>query len=98
MHDSWVVSRISRPFSRPALLRFLVWACLSLSGLMAGTALAAVSSATPDEESIPPIGTIDYYGLRTVTAARIHQMLGLKPGDPAPVDPTRRRELERRIA
>ncbi len=60
--------------------------------------LAAVSSATPGEESAPPIGTIDYYGLRTVTAADIRHALGLKPGDPAPVDPARRRELEQRIA
>ena len=76
-----------------ALLVLSAWACLLLPGLMAGSVLGAV-----DEESGPPIGSIDYYGLRTVTGADVSRVLGLKEGDPAPVDLPRRRELERRIA
>ena len=72
----------------------LARACFLITALF----VEAVFGATAEDASLPPIGSIDYYGLRTVSVAEIRQVLGLKEGDPAPVDPARRRELERRIA
>src|SRR5436190_23481332 len=43
----------------------------------------------------PPIGIIDFYGLRTVPQARVREMLALKEGDAVPANQS---ELEQQLA
>ena len=70
------------------------FACILLPVLL----IEAVSGAAPNREAIQAIGSIDLYGLRTVSAVQVRQALGLKEGDPAPVDTDRRRQIEGRIS
>ena len=44
-------------------------------------AVLALLASGPEEVSLPPIGIIDFYGLRTIPEARAREALGLKEGD-----------------
>ena len=46
-------------------------------------ALGITLSAVWAEENLPTIGTIDFYGLRTVTEQQVREALGIKEGDPS---------------
>jgi hypothetical protein len=45
--------------------------------------IVALSAQAP-RFALPKIGSIEYYGLRKITVARLDRVLNLKPGDPLP--------------
>ena len=55
--------------------------------------LASLLFASQDPQ-IPPIGIIDFYGLRGVTEQQVREALQIKEGDPVSVD---RKEARRRL-
>src|SRR5579863_3343677 len=55
----------------------MTWLTLALALLFSGQA----------DLQLPPIQTIDFYGLRTVSAAQVRQALKLKEGDTPPESP-----------
>jgi hypothetical protein len=46
---------------------------------------------------IPPVGTIDFYGLRTVSENQVREKLGLKEGDAVPGSKAEKTEIEKRV-
>ncbi len=56
---------------------------LCLSSIFVLCQSQAASSA-PSEDQIPPIGVIDFYGLRSLSAAQARQALEIKEGDEIP--------------
>lgn len=48
----------------------------------------------PQESQFPPIGIIDFYGLRSVSERQVREALQIKEGDPSSVD---REEAKRRL-
>jgi hypothetical protein len=57
-------------------------------------AVAALSLCVLASDPMPPLGIIDFYGLRTVSEEQARQALRIKEGDPLPDNPT---EAERRL-
>jgi hypothetical protein len=55
-------------------------------------------SAAAQEQQIPAVGIIDFYGLRTVKPEDVRAVLRLKEGDAVPKSKAEREVLERRLA
>lgn len=56
--------------------------------------LLALLLPAPQDPQFPPIGIIDFYGLRTVSEQQVREALQIKEGDPPSVD---RKEAKRRL-
>ena len=69
-------------------MRAAFWAAIWCFLLAHGTAA----------QQMPPIGIIDFYGLRTVTPQQARNALGLKEGDAAPKSKAEKEALEKRLA
>jgi hypothetical protein len=56
--------------------------------------LLALLLQAPQDSQFPPIGIIDFYGLRSVSERQVREALQIKEGDPPSVD---RKEAKRRL-
>lgn len=61
-------------------------------------ALTLVFGCTTLFAQFPPIGTIDFYGLRTISESQVRAQLQIKEGDAAPKSKAEVKEIEKRIA
>ena len=59
--------------------------------------LIFVFSTVNASAQMPPVGTIDFYGLRTVSENQVREKLGLKEGDAIPRSKAEKTEIEKRI-
>jgi hypothetical protein len=59
---------------------------LLAGGILAGTWFVGRSNWRDLERDLPRIGTIDFYGLRTVTEQQVRDKLNIREGDAIPVD------------
>lgn len=66
--------------------------------LFAAILLFLLASVVAAAQQLPPIGIIDFYGLRTVTAEQARKALQLKEGDAVPKSKADREALEKRLA
>src|SRR5262249_25562806 len=64
---------------------------------LAGYLMTVLALVTRAAEDLPPIGLIEFYGFRTVSAAKARQVLGLKEGDPASKGAAQNAVLEQRL-
>jgi hypothetical protein len=58
--------------------------------------LTLLGSTTLDAQ-FPPVGTIDFYGLRTISESQVRAQLQIKEGDAAPKSKAEAKEIEKRI-